>query len=347
MSSISLFGAGSWGTALAAHLAKADREVTLWARRPDAADEMRHTHHNTTYRRDLRLPDAVEVTSDVEAAAAAADLWAMAVPAPHLRSVAERVQPYTREDVTVVSLAKGIEKDSLLPMTQMLDDVLNGLPTEQIGVLCGPSHSEEVGKGQPTTVVAAAPTRVSVERIRSAFMTDSFRVYGSTDVMGVEVGGSAKNVLAIAAGISDGVGYGDNVKATLITRGFAELRRLGRALGARPETLLGLTGIGDLIVTCTSPHSRNRYFGEQVAQGKTLEEVRSEMGMVAEGQHTAQAVYELARRHNLDMPIAAAVYELLFEDADPQKTLRRLVTDPADREVWLPAAVQESPAGLG
>ena len=344
MSSISLFGAGSWGTALAAHLAKAGRDVTLWARRPDAADQMRHTHYNAKYRRDLLLPDAVQVTSDVEAAAAAASLWAMAVPAPHLRSVAERVQPHTREDVTVVSLAKGIEKDSLLTMTQMLDAVLSDLPSDRIGVLYGPSHSEEVGKGQPTTVVAAAPVPDRVHQIRSPFQTDSFCVYGSTDVMGVEIGGSAKNVLAIAAGISDGVGYGDNVKATLMTRGLAEMRRLGLALGARPETFLGLTGIGDLIVTCTSQHSRNRYFGEQVGEGKTFEEVRSEMGMVAEGLHTAQAVYELAERHDLDMPIATAVYSILFEDAPPQKTLKRLVTEPSDREVWLPDAVQETAA---
>ncbi|PSQ95714.1 MAG: glycerol-3-phosphate dehydrogenase [Bacteroidetes bacterium SW_9_63_38] len=346
MSSITLFGAGSWGTALAAHLAKADRDVTLWARRPEAADRMRHTHHNTKYRRCLLLPDSVQVTSDVATAAGASDLWAMAVPSPHLRSVAERIQEHGRDDVTLVSLTKGIEKESLMTMTQMLDQVIGAVPAEQIGVLHGPSHSEEVGKGQPTTVVAAAPRESVVENIRDTFMTDSLCVYGSTDVTGVEVGGSAKNVLAIAAGISDGVGYGDNVKAALMTRGLAEMRRLGVAMGGRPETFSGLTGIGDLIVTCTSQHSRNRYMGEQVGQGKSLEEVRNEMGMVAEGTHTAKAVYDLAQTYDLKMPIATTVYTLLLEDPHPQQVLRELVTQRSQRERWLPE-IDQQPAVAG
>jgi glycerol-3-phosphate dehydrogenase (NAD(P)+) len=346
MSSITLFGAGSWGTALSAHLAKAGRDVTLWARRPEAADRMRHTHHNSKYRRNLLLPDSVQVTSDVATAAAASDLWAMAVPAPHLRSVAERIQDHAREDVTLVSLAKGIEKGTLQTMTQVLDEVVEAVPTEQIGVLYGPSHSEEVGKGQPTTLVAAATRESVVEEIREMFMTDSLCVYGSTDVMGVEIGGSAKNVLAIAAGISDGVGYGDNVKAALMTRGLAEMRRLGVAMGGRPETFSGLTGIGDLIVTCTSQHSRNRYMGEQVGQGLSLKEVRSEMGMVAEGTHTAKAVYALAQKYDLEMPIATTVYTLLFEDGHPQRVLRELVTQRSKRERWLPE-IDQQPAVAG
>lgn len=344
MSSITLFGAGSWGTALSKHLADAGRDVTLWARRPEAADQMRSTHHNSKYLRDLLLPSSVTVTSDAAEAAEAADMWGIAVPSPHLRSVAERIQAYTRDDVTVVSLSKGLEKDSLLTMTQVLDEVFEGVPSDHIGALYGPSHSEEVGQGRPTTIVAAASQEPTADRIRDAFMTDKLRVYVSTDVIGVEVGGSAKNVLAIAAGISDGVGYGDNVKAALITRGFAELRRLGVAMGARPETFSGLTGIGDLIVTCTSEHSRNRYFGEQIGEGRSLDDVQSEMGMVAEGMHTARAAYDLAEKYELEMPITRAVYTLLFEDGNPQETVQELMREPAKRESWLPNSLEAPPS---
>lgn len=209
----------------------------LWARRPEAADRMRHTHHNSKYRRDLLLLDSVQVTSDVETAAGAPDLWAVAVPALHLRSVAERIESHAREDVTVLSLTKGIEKDSLLTMTQMLDAVLTDVSGDRIGVLYGPSHSEEVGKGQPTTVVAAAPTPDVVHRIRSVFQTDSFCVYGSTDVMGVEIGGSAKNVLAIAAGMSDGVGYGDSEGDAYGTRPCRDTPPGNRPRGASRNVL--------------------------------------------------------------------------------------------------------------
>lgn len=345
MSSITLFGAGSWGTALSKHLADAGRDVTLWARRPEAADKMRSTHHNSKYLRDLLLPSSVQVTSDVEAAANASDMWGIAVPSPHLRTVAEQIQDHVRSDVTVVSLSKGLEKDTLLRMTQVLRDVFESVRRDQIGVLYGPSHSEEVGQGRPTTVVAAAHNEATADQIRDTFMTKTLRVYISTDVAGVEVGGSSKNVLAIAAGISDGVGYGDNVKAALVTRGFAEMRRLGIAMGASPETFSGLTGIGDLIVTCTSEHSRNRYFGEQIGKGRSLEEVQNEMGMVAEGMHTAQAAHDLAKKYELDMPIAKAVYTLLFEGGHPQETVQRLMTQPAKRERWLPKMLETSHPG--
>lgn len=344
MSSITLFGAGSWGTALSKHLADAGRDVTLWARRPEAADELRSTHHNSKYLRDLLLPSSVQVTSDVEAAANASDLWAIAVPSPHLRTVAEQIQDHLRSDVTIVSLAKGLEQDTLLRMTQVLDDVFDPVRRDQIGALYGPSHSEEVGQGRPTTIVAAGHNEATADRIRDTFMTEKLRVFVSTDVPGVEVGGALKNVLAIAAGVSDGVGYGDNVKAALITRGFAEMRRLGIALGACPETFSGLTGIGDLIVTCTSEHSRNRYFGEQIGKGRTLEDVQNEMGMVAEGLHTAQAAYDLAEKYDLDMPISKAVYTLLFEGGRPQETVQRLMKQPAKRERWLPNALEASPS---
>jgi len=341
MSSITLFGTGSWGTALSSHLAAAGRDVTLWARRSEAAEKLRQTRYNPKYLRDLFIPASVDITADTEAAAAASDVWGIAVPAPYLRGVAERIQSHARDDVTVVSLAKGIEKDSGQTMSQVLDDELEAVPPDQIGALYGPSHSEEVGHERFTTVVAAAPTVAAAEQIRDTFMTDRLRVYLSTDVLGVEIGGSAKNVLGIATGISDGLGYGNNARAALATRGLAEIRRLGVAMGAEPETFSGLTGVGDITVTCTSEHSRNRYVGEQIGQGRSFETLREEMDMVAEGTYTAHAVRELADEYDLEMPIMTAVYELLFEDREPDDIAEQLMDRPAKPE-HATSAVPES-----
>jgi len=342
MSSITLFGAGSWGTALAVHLAEAGRDVTLWARRPDAVEQMRRTRHNPRYLPDLAIPSSVHITADLDAAAEASSLWAVAVPSQNLRSVAERLRPHTGKLGTIVSLAKGIENDTLMTMSRVLRDVLDDVPEERIGVLYGPSHAEEVAEGRPTTVVAAAPDENVAEEIQEAFMTKGLRVYVNTDVIGVEIGGSAKNVLAIAAGISDGVGYGDNAKAALITRGLAEIRRLGLAMGARPQTFAGLAGIGDLVVTCMSQHSRNRHLGEQIGQGKTLDEVLDQMDMVAEGVRTTQSIHDLAQRYNLEMPITEAVYAVLFEGERPREMVTELMTRSAKRENWLPEGLQET-----
>ena len=342
MSSITLFGAGSWGTALAVHLAKAGRDVTLWARRPDAVEQMRQTRHNPRYLPDLSIPPSVHITADLDAAAEASSLWAVAVPSQNLRSVAERLRSHTGKLDTIVSLAKGIENDTLMTMSRVLRDVLDDVPEEKIGVLYGPSHAEEVAEGRPTTVVAAAPDENVAEQIQEAFMTKGLRVYVNTDVIGVEIGGSAKNVLAIAAGISDGVGYGDNAKAALITRGLAEIRRLGLAMGARPQTFAGLAGIGDLVVTCMSQHSRNRHLGEQIGQGKTLDEVLDQMDMVAEGVRTTQSIHDLAQRHKLEMPITEAVYAVLFEGERPREMVTELMTRSAKRENWLPEGLQET-----
>jgi glycerol-3-phosphate dehydrogenase (NAD(P)+) len=242
--------------------------------------------------------------------------------------------------ITVVSLAKGIENETQQTMSQVLADELPDVSPQQIGVLYGPSHAEEVAQGRPTTVVAAAPTEPRAEWIQHAFMTERLRVYANTDVVGVEIGGSAKNVLAIAAGISDGVGYGDNAKAALVTRGLAEMRRLGLAMGAEVRTFAGLAGIGDLLVTCMSTHSRNRYFGEQVGQGRTLEEVETEMDMVAEGVRTTRAIRALAQRHGVEMPITDAVHSVLFEGERPDNVVDDLMTRSAKREHWLPKSLK-------
>jgi len=338
--SITLFGAGSWGTALAVHLASEGRDITLWARREEAVDQMSRTRHNPTYLSNIELPSSVRITSDLETAAEASSLWAVAVPSQNLRSVVADLAPYMRTGVTVVSLAKGIENETLQTMSQVLAEELSDLSAQQIGVLYGPSHAEEVAEGRPTTVVAAAPTEPRAEWIQHAFMTDRLRVYANTDVIGVEIGGSAKNVLAIASGISDGVGYGDNAKAALVTRGLAEMRRLGLAMGAELRTFAGLAGIGDLLVTCMSSHSRNRYLGEQIGEGKTLDEILTEMDMVAEGVRTTQSVRDLARRHGVEMPITEAVHAVLFEGERPADRVDDLMTRSAKREHWLPEGLR-------
>ncbi|WP_272501876.1 NAD(P)H-dependent glycerol-3-phosphate dehydrogenase [Salinibacter ruber] len=341
MSSITLFGAGSWGTAMSVHLASAGRDVVLWARRPEVADEIRRTSHNPTYLPELLIPSSVYITTDLEKAAEASDLWGMAVPSQQLRGRAEHLRPHAHPGARLVALSKGIENETLLTMSQVLDDVFESVPSDQIGALYGPSHAEEVAEGRPTAVVAAAPDEEEARHIQKVFMTERLRVYMNTDVLGVEIGGSAKNVLAIAAGIADGVSYGDNAKAALVTRGLAEIRRLGQALGADPQTFAGLAGIGDLVVTCMSPHSRNRYLGEQISTGKSLDEVLNDMAMVAEGVRTTRSVYNLAKHHGVEMPITEAVHAILFDDKSPRKMVKRLMTRSAKHENWLPTTLQQ------
>ncbi len=338
---VAMFGAGSWGTALSVCLARAGRPVTLWARRPEVTATMRQTRHNPTYLPDVVIPPEVEITSDLNEAAQAADIWVIATPSQAVRHLAKQLKPFAHPDLTVVSLAKGIENRTLKTTTQVLADVLDGVPTGRIGVLYGPSHAEEVAEEKPTTVVASAPGAEVAEVIQQVFMTNRLRVYVNTDVIGVEIGGSVKNVLAIAAGIGDGVGYGDNAKAALITRGIAEIRRLGLAMGARPSTFAGLAGIGDLVVTCMSSHSRNRYVGEQIGKGRTLDEIESSMSMVAEGVRTTESVRDLAHRHHIEMPITEAVYAILFDHKDPDHAVHELMTRSAKRENWLPDALQD------
>ncbi len=337
---IAIFGAGSWGTALSVCLAAAGREVILWARRPEAAAMMRQTRHNPTYLPEVEIPASVRVTSDLEEAASAGALWAVATPSQAIRRMAEQLRPYATRDRLIVSLAKGVENDTLMTTTQVLADALGASVSQgHLGALYGPSHAEEVAAGTPTTVVVAAHDPDVARRMQDVFMTPRLRVYVNTDVLGVEIAGSVKNILAIAAGISDGVGYGDNAKAAIITRGLAEIKRLGLAMGAKPSSFAGLAGIGDLVVTCTSRHSRNRYLGEQIGRGQTLDEVEREMDMVAEGVRTTASVHALARQYDVEMPITEAVYALLFEGKRPIEAVDELMTRSAKRENWLPDAL--------
>lgn len=343
---ITVFGAGSWGTALARSLAMSTRRVVLWARRQEAAARMAATRHNPSYLPDVEIPASVEITNDLGLAADHSDVWVVATPAQAVRDLAERVRDLVHPGLVVVSVAKGIEENTLLTTTQVLDEALDGVHLQRIGVLYGPSHAEEVAVGKPTTLVAAAHSLETAEIIRNAFMTPRLRVYVNQDVIGVEIGGSVKNVLAIAAGISDGIGYGDNAKAAIVTRGMAEIQRLGVAMGADPLTFTGLTGIGDVVVTCMSHHSRNRYVGEQIGLGKTLDQIKNEMQMIAEGVATTASTYALAKRYEIEMPITEAIYSILFEGKKPHVAVEELMTRAARREEWLPDSLaQNAPEG--
>ncbi len=338
---IVVFGAGSWGTALSIVLAGKGHDVGLWARRAEAAGRMVAERHNPSYLPGAEIPESVEISSDAEALARGRDMWVFATPSHAVRSVATSVASIAAPEVRVVSLAKGIENGSLLTTTHVLDEALPVVPIEHIGVLYGPSHAEEVAEGKPTTVVAAAHSVDVAHEIQDAFMTERLRVYVNHDVTGVEIGGSVKNVLAIATGIAEGLGYGDNTKAAIVTRGLAEMRRLGMALGADATTFGGLAGVGDLVVTCMSKLSRNRHFGELIGRGMSYEEAAQTMTMVAEGARTTESVHELGHRHGIELPITEAVYKVLFEGMRPQAAVDDLMNRAAKRENWLPDVLQE------
>lgn len=336
-----MLGAGSWGTALAIVLAKSGHEVALWARRPEASAHMAAKRHNASYLPGAYLPESIEVTSDIEEAVEGTDFWVFATPSQSVRDCARRVRGRASEHVICVSVAKGIENRTLLTTTQVLNHVLEHVPRSNLGILSGPSHAEEVAEEKPTTVVAAAYSSDVVHEIQSTFTTPRLRVYMNHDVLGVEIAGSVKNIMAIAAGIGDGLGYGDNTKAAIVTRGLAEIKRLGLAMGADSSTFSGLAGIGDLVVTCMSRHSRNRYVGEQIGRGKRLEEIEREMSMVAEGVRTTDSVHQLADRHGIEMPITEAIYAILFEGKKPQIAVDELMTRAPKREDWMPDVLQD------
>ncbi len=310
MAEVGIIGAGSWGTALALLLSKNGHRVTVWSILPDEVAMLRARHEHLDKLPGVILPDDICFTTDLEAAVAGKDMLVLAVPSPYTRSTAKSMAPYVDPGQLVVSVAKGIEEDTLLIQT---DIVSEEIPQAEAAVLSGPSHAEEVGRGLPTAVVAGAHTREAAEQVQSFFMNEAFRVYTSPDMLGIELGGSLKNVIALAAGMADGLGFGDNTKAALITRGIAEISRLALAMGAKTETLGGLSGMGDLIVTCASMHSRNRRAGILIGQGRTMQEAMDEVQMVVEGVYSAKAARALAHRHDIDMPIVEQVNRVLFE----------------------------------
>lgn len=322
---VAVLGAGSWGTALAISLAQGGHAVRLWARRPEAAAEMERARRNEPYLPGAEIPPGVAVTSSLDGAVDGAGVWVVAVPSQTVRAVVAPLADRASGDLTVVSVAKGIENGTLLTTSAVLRDVLPAADPDRIGVLYGPSHAEEVARGRPTSVVAAFRQRAEAEAVQALFMRPALRVYANTDLVGVEVGGSVKNVMAVAAGMSDGLGLGDNAKAALVTRGLAEITRLGLALGARPDTFAGLAGLGDLVVTCFSQHSRNRAFGERVGRGETRAEALGHSTMVVEGVRTTESVGALARGLGVEMPITEAVSDILFGGLDPADAVGHLM----------------------
>lgn len=323
---VSVLGAGGWGTTLAVLLHYNGHNVTLWEYKKSYAKELSKRRENKIYLPGIIIPDGIKITSDLEESTFDKNLIVLAVPSQFLRKVVEKIDYHSIKDTILVSVSKGIEKETLMTMSQMMKDVHHRLSKEQIGVLSGPSHAEEVSKRIPTAVVAASVEKETSKTIQAVFMNSYFRVYSSTDILGVELGGAFKNVIAIGAGIIDGAGFGDNTKAAIMTRGVAEISRLGLVMGARPETFAGLSGMGDLIVTCMSKHSRNRYVGEQIGKGKKLKEVLKSMEMVAEGVETTKSVNQLAAKFKVETPIANEVYQILFEDKDPIKATTDLMT---------------------
>jgi len=319
-----VIGGGSWGLAIARHLALNGHGVRLWSRAEDRPEELRATRESPAFLPGVRIPEAVDVIPEIDPNAGIA---VYAVPSHVMRSAV--TQHRFAASTVRVSVAKGIENDSLLRMSEVIEQAVPGGP---VVALSGPSHAEEVARGLPATLVAAGHDAGSCERVQGAFMAETLRVYTSPDIVGVELGGALKNVVAIAAGVCDGFGLGDNAKAALITRGLAEIARLGTACGADPITFAGLSGMGDLIVTCASKHSRNRRLGEGIAQGKTLEELTGNTPMVAEGVRTAKSAWALARKLDVDMPITQAVYEVLFEEGDAREAVTQLMQREAKPE---------------
>lgn len=323
MTSVAVLGPGSWGTTLAIHLASLRHDVRLWGHLPEELARIEADRENRKFLPGIAIPDGVKVRPELESALAGAEFVFFVVPSQAVREVAERVAAVGGAGTRYVSAAKGFESRSGLRLSQVLVETLG---SEDVVVLTGPSHAEEVSRGVPTSVVAAA---TDVNRARSVQMLGSsprLRIYANDDVAGCEIAAALKNVIAIAAGVCDGVGFGDNTKGALLTRGLAEISRLGVAMGGRRETFFGLAGMGDLITTAMSRHSRNRYVGERLGRGETLEQVLGAMTMVAEGVHTARAARDLGRRHGVELPITEQVCALLFEGRSPLEALQALMT---------------------
>ena len=323
MKNVAVIGSGSWGTALAIILTKYDHQVKIWARSQAAVDEINSKHTNEKYLPGVTLPETLTATTDREAALEGAEIVISAVPSRAVRQTMTDFAPYFKPGTVIVNVAKGLEDGSLLRLSQVIQECV---PRCQVCVLSGPSHAEEVAREIPTTCLIASENEEVAKMVQKEFMNPKFRIYTSTDVIGVEMGAALKNVMALAAGMNDGLGFGDNSKAALMTRGIAEMKRLGIAMGGKAETFAGLSGIGDLIVTCTSMHSRNRRAGILLGQGKSLEETLAEVKMVVEGVNTVQAACHLAEKYHVDLPITQAINDVLFHGKDTQTAVLELMT---------------------
>ena len=322
MAKISVAGAGSWGTALAILLHDNGHEVILWSALKDEVSMLSEKREHESKLPGVKIPEEIAITDDLETTLKDRDLIVLAVPSPFTRSTARSMKNLVKKGQIIVNVAKGIEENTLMTLSEIIEEEI---PQANVAVLSGPSHAEEVGRKMPTTCVAGARTKETAEYIQGLFMSPVFRVYTSPDILGIELGGALKNVIALAAGTADGLGCGDNTKAALITRGIAEIKRLGVAMGAHAETLTGLSGIGDLIVTCASVHSRNRKAGYLIGKGYTMQEAMDEVKMVVEGVYSAKAALALSRKYHVEMPIVEEVNQVLFEGKSPKDALGELM----------------------
>lgn len=322
MAKIGLIGAGSWGTALSGLAAANGHQVTVWSIVKEEIEMLQKNREHLDKLPGVKLPESISYTTDLPEAIEGMDMCILAVPSPFTRSTSAMMAPFVKEGQIIVNVAKGIEEKTLMTLSEIIEQEI---PQADVAVLSGPSHAEEVGKEMPTTIVAGAKTRETAEHIQNLLMNKVFRVYTSPDILGIELGGSLKNVIALAAGIADGLGCGDNTKAALITRGITEIGRLGLAMGGKLETFCGLTGIGDLIVTCASMHSRNRRAGILIGQGKTMEEAMDEVKQIVEGVYSAKAAMGLAKKYGVEMPIIEQVNLVLFEGKGAAQALEELM----------------------
>lgn len=321
MAEISILGGGSWGIALAVLLHKNGHKITVWSALESEIEMLAATHEHKMLP-GVKLAEDMEFTTDDKAAVTGKDVLIMAVASSYTRSTSKRLSALIREGQIIVNVAKGVEEHTQMTLSQIIEEEI---PQAEVAVLSGPSHAEEVSRGIPTTIVVGAKKKETAEYLQNLFMSDVFRVYISPDVLGIELGAALKNVVALAAGIADGLGYGDNTKAALITRGITEIARLGTAMGGRFETFCGLSGIGDLIVTCASMHSRNRRAGILIGQGRTMDEAMAEVKMVVEGVYSAKAAMELAEKYQVQLPIIEQVNKVLFENKPADEAVKDLM----------------------
>ena len=322
MANVAVIGAGSWGIALSKVLHSNGNQVTVWSIVEDEIAMLREKHEHLQKLPGVKLPEDMTFTTDLKSAVENGEYLILAVPSVFTRSTAKSMAPFVKNGQVIVCVAKGIEEATLMTLSDIVEQEI---PQAEVAVMCGPSHAEEVGIGLPTTVVAGAKKRKVAEGIQDIFMNSVFRVYTSPDVLGMELGGSLKNVIALAAGMADGLGYGDNTKAALITRGMFEMSKLATTMGAKAETLNGLTGIGDLIVTCESRHSRNRKAGMLIGQGYSMQQAMDEVKMVVEGVYSAKAAIALAKKYGVEMPIIEEVNRVLFEDKPAKEAVNELM----------------------
>ena len=322
MANVGVLGAGSWGTALSVLLSDNGHQVTVWSIDENEVKMLNEKREHELKLPGVKLPDDMVITGDLGSTIRGRDFLVLAVPSPFTRSTAKKMSPFVAEGQIIVDVAKGIEESTLMTLSRQIEQEI---PQADVAVLSGPSHAEEVGRRLPTTCVIGARTKKTAEYLQSMFISNVFRVYTSPDILGIELGGSLKNVIALAAGIADGLGYGDNTKAALITRGIAEIARLGVKMGGKIETFTGLTGIGDLIVTCASVHSRNRKAGYLIGQGMSMQEAMDEVKMVVEGVYSAKAAAQLAKKYEVAMPIVDEVNAVLFEGKSPAEAVNDLM----------------------